>query len=96
MPWAAETDWSDFPNAGTLLFQEVERQHQLTTFSSDSLHGSAGMLTWEVETLPGRVSPGEAMATLLDSAQWPRNPGAVAACSYSASPQPVFSLQTQQ
>ena len=44
--------------------------HQLTTFSSDSLRGSAW---WKVETLSGRVSPGEAMATVEDSAQCPRN-----------------------
>ena len=69
--WAAETDWPDFPNAGTLLFQEIENPHQLNTFSSDSLQGSVRMLTGEVGTFSGQFSPGEAMATLAESMQWP-------------------------
>ena len=48
--WAAEIGWSDFPNANTFLFQEVEHPHQLITLSSDSLQGSPRMLPWEVET----------------------------------------------
>ena len=53
--WAAETGWPDFPNAVTLHFQKVENPHQLNTLSSDSLQGSARMLT--CLPLPLEVSP---------------------------------------
>ena len=99
---------SDFPNAGTLLFQEVEHPRRLNTFPSDSLQGPAGMLTGKVGTSSGQFSQGEAMAPLAESMQWPRNqfgapvlftitaPGAAASWCYNASPRPVSSLQREE
>ena len=82
--WVAETDWSDFPNAGTLLFQEVEHPRQLNTFPSDSLQGSAGMLTGKVGTSSGQFSLWDLLGSVLSG----RSDG-TSGRKHAVAPQPI-------